>query len=101
MSSTPWPARRLVSTNGRVPRIRLASRSITSSEAPTCGARSILLITRRSERVMAGPALGRDLVAGGDVDHVDGEVGELGREGGGEVVAAGFDQDEVEIGEAL
>ena len=32
-----------------------ASRSITSSEAPTIGARSILLMTSRSERVMPGP----------------------------------------------
>ena len=36
----------------------------------------------------AGAALGRDLVAGGDVDDVDGEIGELGRKGGGEIVAA-------------
>ena len=34
-----------------------ASRSITSSEAPTIGARSILLMTSRSERVMPGPPL--------------------------------------------
>ena len=44
MSARPLPVRRLLNTNGRVPRMRLASRSITSSEAPTCGARSILLI---------------------------------------------------------
>ena len=55
ISSTPCPVRRLLNTNGRAPRMRLASRSITSSEAPTWGARSILLITRRSERVMPGP----------------------------------------------
>ena len=35
ISSTPCPVRRLVNTNGRCPRIFLASRSITSSEAPT------------------------------------------------------------------
>ena len=57
ISSTPWPVRRLLNTNGRAPRMRLASRSITSSEAPTWGARSILLMTRRSERVMPGPPL--------------------------------------------
>jgi len=43
--------------NGRSPRIFLASRSITSRLAPTSGARSILLMTRRSERVMPGPPL--------------------------------------------
>ena len=46
----------------------------------------------------AGAALPRDLLAGGDVDHVEGEVGELRREGGGEIVAAGFDQHQIEIG---
>ncbi len=35
MSATPWPLRRLLNTNGRVPRMRRVSRSITSSEAPT------------------------------------------------------------------
>ncbi len=35
ISSAPWPVRRLANTNGRAPRIFLASRSITSSEAPT------------------------------------------------------------------
>src|SRR5260370_42064082 len=33
--STPSPARRLLNTKGRVPRMRLASRSMTASEAPT------------------------------------------------------------------
>ncbi len=36
----------------------------------------------------AGPALARDLVAGGDVDHVEREIGEFGAECRGEVVAA-------------
>ena len=48
----------------------------------------------------AGPALARDLVARGHVDDVDREVGELGAEGGGEIVAARFDEDEVERGKA-
>src|SRR5688572_28087347 len=48
----------------------------------------------------ARPALARDLVARGDVDHVKGEVGELRAEGRGEVVAAGFDEHHIELGEA-
>src|ERR1700730_11986537 len=48
------PARRLLNTKGLATHMRLASRSITSSEAPTCAARSTLLMTRRSERVMPG-----------------------------------------------
>ncbi len=43
----------------------------------------------------------RDLVPGGDVDHVDEEVDEGGAEGQGEVVAAAFDQDHVGVGESL
>jgi uncharacterized protein len=55
--SSPWPVFRLLNTNGRSPRIFRASRSITSSEAPTRGARSILLMTSRSLFVMPGPPL--------------------------------------------
>src|SRR5439155_13322173 len=54
-ASTPTPSFRLVKTKGRSPRMRRASRSITPRSAPTYGARSILLMTRRSERVIPGP----------------------------------------------
>src|SRR4051812_39726785 len=43
----------------------------------------------------AGPAFARDLVARGDVDDIERQVGELRTEGGGEVVAAGLDQDQI------
>ena len=49
----------------------------------------------------AGAALARDLLAAGDVDHVEREVRQLGAEGRGEVVAARLDEDHVEVGEAL
>src|SRR5580692_12253471 len=55
MRSRPSPLLRLLNTNGRAPRIFFASRSMTSRLAPTNGAKSILLMTRRSERVMPGP----------------------------------------------
>ena len=48
---------------------------------------------------MPGTALARDLLAAGDVDDVDRDVGELGREGRGEIVAAGFDENEIELRE--
>ena len=48
----------------------------------------------------AGAAFPRHLLAAGDVDNVNGEVGELRREGGGEVVTAQFDEDDIEIGKA-
>src|SRR5258707_10447885 len=57
MRSRPSLFLRLVMTKGRSPRIRLASVSIFSSDAPTCGARSILLMTRRSDLVIPGPPL--------------------------------------------
>src|SRR5215204_566017 len=46
-----------------------------------------------------GTALARDLLAAGDVDDVDRQVGELWREGRGEVVAAGLDENEIELRE--
>src|SRR5262249_25468323 len=54
-AETPSPLLRLVNTNGRVSRIFFASRRITSRSAPIAGARSILLITNKSERVTPGP----------------------------------------------
>ena len=46
----------------------------------------------------AGAALARDLLAGGHVDHVDGEVRQLRAEGGREVVAAGLHEHDVRLG---
>src|SRR3954469_22541282 len=48
----------------------------------------------------ARPALTRNLVAGRHIDDVQREVGKLGAEGGGQVVAARFDQNQVEAREA-
>ena len=41
------------------------------------------------------PALARHLVPAGHIDHVDDEVGQFARVVGGQVVAAGLDQEEV------
>jgi hypothetical protein len=49
---------------------------------------------------MPGAALARDLFAGGHVDDVDGEVGKLRRKGRREVVAAGLDEDQLDIGKS-
>jgi len=43
----------------------------------------------------AGPALARDLVAAGDVDDVDGVIGQLPAEVRGQVVAARLDEEEI------
>src|ERR1700678_3417410 len=49
----------------------------------------------------AGAALRRYLVAGGDVDDVDGKIGKLRRECRREIVAAGFDQHQIERRESV
>ena len=58
-------------------------------------------MTSRSLRQMPGPALARDLVALGHVDDVNGAVGQLRREGGRQVVAARFDDDDLQRRELL
>jgi hypothetical protein len=55
--STPRPLFKFVKTNGRFARIHTLSASITPRLAPKTGAKSILLITSRSERVIPGPPL--------------------------------------------
>src|SRR5260370_1262444 len=55
--SRPSPVFRLVKTMGLPWRMTVASRSITDRSAPTYGARSVLLMTRRSLRVTPGPPL--------------------------------------------
>ena len=94
-SSTPSPVLQRVNTTGPPWRMRRASRAMTSRLAPTCGARSILLIDEQIALRDAGPALARDLVAAGDVDDVDREVGELAAVLRGEVVAAALDEEEL------
>src|SRR5690606_21706714 len=45
----------------------------------------------------AGAALARDLLAGGHVDHIDGQVAQLWAEGGRQVVTARLDEDDVGV----
>src|ERR1700745_261477 len=55
--SRPSRVFRFVNTNGFSPRMRRASRAMTPRSAPTNGARSILLMSSRSERGTPGPPL--------------------------------------------
>jgi hypothetical protein len=57
IAGTPTPCTTCANTTGPSPRIFAASRAITSRLAPTCGARSVLLITSRSDCVIPGPPL--------------------------------------------
>ena len=96
-SSTPTPFVTCANRNGPSPRIFFASRSMTPRSAPTSGARSVLLMTSRSDCVMPGPALARDLVAARHVDHVDRVVGQLAAELRGEIVAAALDEQQFRL----
>src|SRR5262249_5443351 len=102
--SSPWPVFRLVNTNGRSPRMRRASRAMTPRSAPTYGARSILLMTSRSDRVTPGPPLRgtlspparpRPLAPPRRVDAVDRRIHELGAEARRQVVAAALDEQQL------
>ncbi|MNR43695.1 hypothetical protein D3C85_1623420 [compost metagenome] len=57
ISSRPCPVFWLLKTNGLPLRMRVVSLSIRVSDAPTNGARSILLITSRSDLQIPGPPL--------------------------------------------
>ncbi|MNR64676.1 hypothetical protein D3C85_1874100 [compost metagenome] len=57
ISSSPRPVFWLLKTNGLPLRMRFVSLSIISSDAPTNGARSTLLITSKSDLQMPGPPL--------------------------------------------
>lgn len=52
---TPSPCRTEVKSVGPPSRIVAASRLMTSKEAPTCTARSVLLMTSKSDWVVPGP----------------------------------------------
>ena len=86
----------LVNANGRSPRIRRASRSITREIGAHKGSEVNLVDDQQVTTGDARPPLARDSVACGDVDDVDRQIGELRAEGRGEIVAAAFDQDDVE-----
>ena len=47
-----------------------------------------------------GAAFAGDFVSFGDIDDVDENIHQFGRECGGEVIATAFDEDELEVGEA-
>lgn len=67
MTSTPSPCLARTKTKGRSPRIFRESRSMTLRLAPTGGARSVLSMTSKSERVMPRPTL-RGILSPADAD---------------------------------
>jgi hypothetical protein len=98
ISATPWSSLRLLNTNGRVPRMRRASSSITD-EACTHQRREVYLVYDQEVGARdTGPAFAWDLVARRDIDDVDRQIGQLRAEGRGQVVTPRFDEDDIEIG---
>src|SRR5262249_10084150 len=61
--------------------------------------REIDLVDHQEVRARnTGTTFARDLVASGDVDHIDRRVHELGAEAGRQIVAAGLEKDDLEVG---
>ena len=86
-------------STGRPSRAASPSAIICGTSTPTYGARSVLFTTSRSARPMPGPTLARDVAAAGHVEHEDLRVDQRRREGRGQVVAAGLDENDVQRGE--
>ena len=101
ISATPLPARMLAKTKGRSPRILLGVAVHDFQAGADIRGEVDLVDDQQVAARDAGAALAGDLVAGRNVDDVDRQVRQFGAEGGRQVVAAGFDQDQVEIGKAL
>ena len=101
MSATPSPTRKFVITNGR-DAAHLLGVALHHLERGADIGREIDLVDDQEIGARdAGPALRRNLVAGRDVDDIDREIGKLRRECRGQIVAAGFDQHQIEIGKFL
>lgn len=116
-ASTPSPCLTLVKTVGPPSRILAASRFMTSSEAPTYCAMSVLLMTSRSDcempvmqwhasqllslrsgtAILTWPALARHLVATRDINDIHVEVGQLSAVRRGQVVAAALDEEQLRL----
>ena len=97
-ASTPSPARTLVKTNGRAPAHALGVALHHLERGADMRGEVDLVDDQEVGAGDAGAALRGNLVPRGDIDHVDREIGELRRERRREIVAAGFDQDQVEPG---
>ncbi|STD22923.1 Uncharacterised protein [Enterobacter asburiae] len=79
--------------------MRLVSRSITSSDAPTYGARVGFIDHQKIGFGDPRPALARNFFPFGHVDHVDGQIRQLGAERRAQVIAAAFNEDQIQIAE--
>ena len=77
--------------------MRFESEAITSREAPTSGARSVLLITSRSERVTPGPPFLGIFFTLCNVDNIDRSVCKVRGECGGKIVAAAFNENDLRV----
>ena len=98
-ASTPSPVWQLVSSTGRPARTSFAS-SHHALQIDSHVRREIDLVDRPAGRTGARPApLARNVVAAGDVDHEQPIVDQVERKSRGEIVAAAFDQDQIECPE--
>src|SRR5271170_6977210 len=91
ISEDKWPL------SARAPRISLHHAQIRTNIRG-----KIDLVNHQQPRADdSGTALARDLVALGHVDHIDRSVDQFGAERRGEIVAAAFDDQEIQVREAV
>ena len=99
-SGMPSPVLQLVNRNGLLPRISRES-LLHHLEAGADVRREVGLVDDEDVRMRdPGPVLARDLVAGGDVDHIDEIVDQRRRKGERQIIAAAFDQHDIAIRKA-
>ena len=95
----PLPRDRSVKPNGRLPRM-LAASALHDVEIDVHIGRKVALVDDEEVRTRdARPALARNFLALADRDDIEREIGKVGREGRGKIVAARFDEDDVEVGD--
>ena len=92
------PRRSLIQVNSVLPspRIMAASLAMTSKSAPTISARSILLMTRRSDWVIPGPPFRGILSTTCDVDDVNRVIHQLPAEMRGKIISSAFHEQNVD-----
>ncbi len=88
-------------TKGRSPRWRRVSSSIDFEIGADMRGEIGLVDDEQIGAGDAGTALARDFLALADADHIKRQIGEIGREGRGKIVAARFDENDVEIRESV
>ena len=99
-AATPSPVRALVARIGRPSRTAACFRQ-HGVEIDAHERRQVDLVDDQQIAAQhARSALARNIIAAGDVDHEDPPIDQIEREGGREIVAAGFEDDQFDAGKS-